>query len=105
MLHSSRGPPDDRVEADVGVAVVLEDPGLRPVGLLDHPGGALLERGGQAALEHVGRLDEVVVDRDHGDPHRPGLGVGQQGCTVCRADARTWPLLLLVLYLDGSHES
>ena len=90
------GPADDRVQADVGVAVALEDPGLRSVGLLDHLRRAVLERGGQASLEQVGRLDEVVVDGDHGDPHGPRLGVGQQ-----RGPVRG--LVVRALRLDGSH--
>ena len=56
-------------------------------------GAPSAEGRGHAALEEVGRLDEVVVDRDDGDADRPRLGVGQQGgppwCRPC---------------LDGSHE-
>ncbi len=81
------------VEPDVGVVVPLEDPALGPVLLLDHPRRPLGQRGGQATLEEVGRLNEVVVHRDHRHPDRPRLGVGQQGgpagCGSC---------------LDGSHE-
>ena len=33
---------------------------------------------GQAALEGVGRLDDVVVDRDDRDPDVPGFGLGQE---------------------------
>ena len=86
------GPAHHGVEPDVGVVVPLEDPGLGPVVLLDDRGRPCLERRGQAALEEVRRLNEVVVDRDHGHPHGPGLGVGQQrGPLAAPAPSRRLP--------------
>ena len=41
-------------------------------------GAPVLERRGQAPVEHVRRLDQVVVDRDDRVADLPGLGVGQQ---------------------------
>ena len=76
------GPAHYGVEPDVRVAIPLEDPGLRPVCLFDHAGCAVLERGRQAPLEEVGRLDQVVVDGDHRHTDGPRLGVGQQGGPV-----------------------
>ena len=86
------GAADHGVQADVGVAVALEDPGLGAVVLLDHPGGGVGQGGGQTTLEEIRRLDEVVVDRNDGDPDRPGLGIGQQGGPLRPVD------------VDGSHE-
>ena len=36
------------------------------------------EPGREPALEHVGRLDQVVVDRDHRDAHGTGLGFWEE---------------------------
>ena len=93
MLHSVAWPPDDGVEPDVGVVPALEDPALGPVVLLDDPRGRRGERGGQAMLEEVRGLNQVVVDRNHRHPDRPGLRIGQQG-----GAARCGPCV------DGSHE-
>ena len=41
-------------------------------------GGAVRQRGRQPALERVGGLDHMVVDRDHGVAHLPGLGLGEE---------------------------
>jgi hypothetical protein len=49
-----------------------------PLHRLDDPGRAVLERPRQPAFEHVGRLDEVVVDRDQRVADRPGVGVREQ---------------------------
>ena len=38
----------------------------------------------QPALEHVGRLDEVVVDGDDRRPHRPGLRLREEEVLVHR---------------------
>ncbi len=86
-------PPHDGVEPDVGIVPSLEDPALGPVVLLDDARCAGGESRGQAILEEVRRLNQVVVDRDHRHPDRPGLGVGQQ-----RGPARRRSCL------DGSHE-
>ena len=77
MLHSSFGPPDDRVEPDVRVLAVLVAPHLAAVGLDDlrRPVG---QRCGQAAVEHVGWLDDVVVNRDQDVLSLPGRRVRQQ---------------------------
>ena len=54
----------DRVLSDLEVPLALELPDL--VTLLGHDdlGRALLECAREASLEHVRRLDEVVIDRD-----------------------------------------
>ena len=52
------------VEPEVGDLDALEQPHLATGVVLDHPGGPVGELRGQAALEHVGRFDEVVVDAD-----------------------------------------
>jgi hypothetical protein len=45
---------------------------------LHNPGRTLLERNGKPALEHIGRFDQVVIDRDDGVTHVPGLGFGEE---------------------------
>ena len=52
--------------------------------MLDDPGGPVGQGGGHAALEEVGRLDQVVVDRDDGHEDGPLVGVGEQ----CRRSLR-----------------
>ena len=49
-----------------------------PSGVLDDLGRLVREPAGEPALEHVGRLDQVVVDRDHRVPDRPGSGSGSR---------------------------
>jgi hypothetical protein len=48
------------------------------LGRLDDLRRPLLERGGEPPLERVRRLDDVVVDRDHGVPDLPGCRVGEE---------------------------
>ena len=68
----------DRAEAGELEALALEHPRLVAVVVLDHVRCARLQSCRQPPFEHPGRLDEVVVDRDHGQRDRPGLGIGQQ---------------------------
>src|SRR5581483_4031201 len=60
------------------VTLTLELPDLVALVGLDDPRGAVLELRGQAPLEHVGRLDQVVVDRDDRVPDLAGLRLGQE---------------------------
>ena len=78
MLHSSLRPADHRVEPDVREEVVLVGPRLPAVVELDQARRGVDEVRGHAALEQVGRLDEVVVDRDDREAARARLGIGQQ---------------------------
>ena len=55
---------DDRVEADLEEDLAVELPDLVALVGLDDARRQRLEPRGQAAVEHVRRLDEVVVDRD-----------------------------------------
>ncbi len=93
-LHAPLRPrsTDDCVEPDVGIQLPLEDPALGPVFLLHDAGRPRGEGGRQPVLEEVRGFDQVVVDRDHGHPDRPGLRVGEQG-----GPARCGPCV------DGSH--
>ena len=80
-LHAPLGAraTDDGVEADVGIVLPLENPALGPVLLLDDAGRSRGQGGGQAVLEEVRGLNEVVIDRDHGHPDWSRLRVGEQG--------------------------
>ena len=69
---------DEGVEADVGELLAVVDPDLAAVVLLDDVRGAVAELGGHAALEGVGRLDDVVVGRDHQQAAVGPRRVGQQ---------------------------
>ena len=53
-----------------------------PLRRLDDARRARRQRGRQPVLEGVGRLDDVVVDRDHGVAHLAGLGLGQEEIVV-----------------------
>jgi hypothetical protein len=72
------GPPGHRVERDVGDYGVAELPHVRAVGVVHQPRRVVLILLRQMVLEHVRRLDGVVVDADqnhvffvHGRPfHR-----------------------------------
>ena len=55
---------DDGVEPDVGELLALEEPGVAAVLPPDEPGRLRPPPLGQVALEHVGGLDDVVVDAD-----------------------------------------
>ncbi len=68
----------DDAEAGVGVEPVLVAPRLAPVGLADDPGSPVPKGCRESRGEHVGRLGQVVVDRDDGERARLGLGVGEQ---------------------------
>ena len=72
-------PAHDRVEADLVVAVAVVQPVLHAVVVGLDTRRALGVLGGDPALEEVGWLDEVVVDRDQRAPAGPAIGVGQEG--------------------------
>ena len=78
IVHSSLGRPMTAFKPDVREQLVLVGPRLLAVLELDEPGRGVDEVRGHASLEQVGRLDEVVVDRDHGEATRARLRVGQQ---------------------------
>ncbi len=77
-----RAPAGHRVHPHLRVALALELPHLVALRRLDDAGRAVGQRGGQPVLERVGRLDDVVVDRDHGVAHLPGLGLGEEEIVV-----------------------
>jgi hypothetical protein len=52
----------DRVEADIGGLLVLEDPGVGAVGSLDQLRDVIFVLRGDMVVEHVRRFDHVVVD-------------------------------------------
>ena len=84
-LHRLRPPAGDGVHADLAVDLAVELPDLVPP-LVDHdPGRLVLQLLRQATLEHVGRLDQVVVDADDGVPDLPGLRLGEEQVLVNRA--------------------
>ena len=66
-LYSVDGPAHDRVEPDVRQLLALEHPRLAAVVPFDDTRRALGELRREPALERVRRLDDVVVDRDHGE--------------------------------------
>ena len=66
------------VHAHLGVALALELPHLVPLGRLDDARRPVCQLSGEPALEGVGRLDDVVVDRDHRVAHLPRLGLGEE---------------------------
>ena len=78
-------PSGHRVHAHLGVALALELPDLVTLLRLDDARGPVGQGGGHAPLEHVGRLDHVVVDRDHGVAHLPGLGLGEEQIVVAHS--------------------
>ena len=71
-------PSDHRVEPDIRILPVLIAPHLASVVGLDDLGRAVGQRGGKPADEHVGRLDDVIVDRDQDMLSLPGIRVRQQ---------------------------
>ena len=58
------GPAGDRVERDVGNDGVAELPGIRAVGIVHEPRRLVLVLLREVVLEHVRRLDDVVIDAD-----------------------------------------
>ena len=100
-LYSVTGRPDDGVEADVGQLLTFEHPRFAAVVALDDTRCALGERGGQAADERVGRLDEVVVDRDDGVAALGPLGLRQPAHHALRRGGET--LLRLELLERDRH--
>ena len=79
-LHAPLGlrAPGDRVEPDLRVEAVFVHPRLAAVVERDDVRRALGERGGNAALEEVRGLDQVVVDGDDRVVPGAGLGLGQE---------------------------
>ena len=70
--------PDDRVHAHLGVALRRRTPTPRgPSSFTTMRGARSCSCDGQPALEHVGRLHEVVVDRDDRGEHLAGSGSGR----------------------------
>ena len=70
------GPTHHRVEPDVGVLAILEEPELVTVGVLDDAGGPIGQSSGDPSLEQIRWLDEMVVDRNDRDTDRARLRVG-----------------------------
>ncbi len=70
-------PAGDRVHPDLGELLVLELPDLETVAVRDSR-RAVLEVRGEASLEGVRRLDDVVVDRDHRVLHLTREGFGEE---------------------------
>ncbi len=75
-------PPRDRVQPDVRDDGALEGPDIRAVGLTDDARRAITPLRRDGGVEHVRRLDEVVVDAHHDQ--------------VVGVDGRRAPLLLPV---------
>ena len=76
--YSRRRPARDRVEADVGQQLAVPQPGLAAVVGLDDPRRRVGEPRGKAVGERVGRLHDVVVDRDHRRERLARLRLGQE---------------------------
>ena len=68
----------DGIGTGLGVAIPVELPDFVTFRGLDDPGREWLEPSRQSPFEHVGRLHQVVVDRDDGVVHLAWLGIGQQ---------------------------
>jgi hypothetical protein len=94
-MHVVTAPPDvgvaDRLHAPVaprltchgirrrlGDELALVDPRLGDVVELDDLRRTFFELGGEAAVEHVTRFDEVIIDRDDRVTHLSRLGVREQ---------------------------
>jgi len=58
-------PSRDRAQSDVGVHPTLKKPSLAPTTVLDDPWSAICELARKATCEHIGRLDEMIVHREH----------------------------------------
>jgi hypothetical protein len=71
-------PSDHSVEPDIRILPAFIAPDLAPVVVLGDLGRAVGQRGGKPADEHVGRLDDVIVDRDQDVLSLPGIRVRQQ---------------------------
>ena len=72
------------VEADVRGLLPLEHPGVGAVVLGDDAGRLIPVPVGDVSVEHVGRLDHVIVDRDQDqivDAHVDPLRRRTPGCT------------------------
>ena len=78
MLHSSRGRPITAFRPMLGYSRPSIAPDLASVVGLDHLWGAVGQRGGKPADEHLGRLNDMVVDRDQDVLSLPGIRVWQQ---------------------------
>src|SRR4029079_14380437 len=83
----------DRVHADLVVRLAPELPDLWTHLVHDDLRRAVLELRRQAALEHVARLDEVVVDRDHGVLHLERIGLGQEQRGIECLGHDWWPFV------------
>ena len=75
---AARSPAGDGVHAGLVVRIPLELPDLVTAFVQDDLRRTILQLRGEPALEHVRRLDEVVVDRDHGVLHRRRFGLGKE---------------------------
>ena len=68
----------DRVEADVGQHLVEPQPCLAAAVGVDHARRGVGEPRTEPAVEHIGRLDDVVVGREDRRPGLTRLGLGQE---------------------------
>jgi hypothetical protein len=86
----------------LGVQLTLEQPRLAAIAVLDDPRRAISELMGQAAFEHVRRLDEVIIHREHQEPATAVGGVRKQsevtlfcGSCLCLRTHPSTPALVI----------
>ncbi len=100
-LDRLRATARDRVHPDLREALALELPDLVPLGGLDDLRRAVGEVRGDAAVEQVRRLDDVVVDRDHRVLHLAGERLGQEEVLGVGLHGVSFHVILRHVILDG----
>ena len=78
MLHSSVGRPTTAFSPTLGYIRPSNTQAWVPSSSSMTRGAALLQARREAAVEEIGRFDQMVVHGDDGHPDLPGLGIGQQ---------------------------
>ncbi len=94
---------DDRVEPDVRQLLAVVHPDLAAVVLLDDARRAVGELGRHPTFEGVGRLDDVVVGRDHDVLAGRPLGLGQEGDRALGARLGLGEAQVVAEILEGAH--
>jgi hypothetical protein len=98
-------PSGHRGQTDLRVDLAVEQPRLPAPGIFDHPRGGVRKFPGQSPLEHLGRLDQMIVGRNEHQVTRGPGRVRQQGDVVRLLAPHETGAVFHVVQRDACHRT